>query len=258
LNGVTSQIQTTIGGVTSMVSSAQAGAVTALSDVTAGLVPNVGSFSFSDISSKMVLATNTINQATKIGMGGVFSVVSTSKMFAGAPLANIVKGITPTLVSTGNLGLLTEVSKNPFSAMTLNSTMPNMPGNFLANYKATKNAVLGTQANLLSQYKQFKTAATSIQSNFMTAKKSLKETLSGKNLKKLTKDAKAMIKAEASQAAKVAVTGVALMGAAEIVNAVMAKPKPIPEMSIFPTLNANQGQTTQMSLAKSFPSVMMA
>lgn len=258
LNGVTSQINTTIGGITSSISSVQAGAVTALTDVTAGLIPEAKGFSFSDISSKMVLATNTINQATKMGMGGVFSVVAQSSQFAGAPLGKITQGIASTLTGTANLGLLTEISKFPSSAMTLNATMPNMTGGFLANYKATKNAVLGTQNNLLSQYKQFKQAATAIQGNFLTAKKGLQFTFSGKNLKNLSKQAVGMIKAEANQAAKVAVTGIAMMGAAQIAQAIMAKPQTIAEVSILPTLGANQNTSTQFSLAKSFPSVMMA
>jgi hypothetical protein len=264
LNEVKAAVEVDINGLKSTISALPTAQISGMIGTVGALANTSIQGVVNDVASKVTLATNTLNKATAAGMSGLFSAVATSSQFAGAPLNSIVKGISNTVAMTSNTKVLGEIASFPAAASALNFSTPNFSGNFLQNYKAgttsikslganlnsSLNQVKGIQKNLTNNYSQIKGSLTQINSNLLTGVRNAKQVLSAANLKKMSADAKKMVKANLINTVLTTSPATALMSVKNVVASLSIPPIPPAEAFILPAVGMASSSVTSILAAE--------
>lgn len=211
-NAVVNEITTTIGGVVSTVNAAAMSTVAGINGVITGLT-NTAAGIVKDVSTYVQTASNTIVEAAKVGMTGVYTAIASAASTTLPMLEKITSNILPAIVATSNIKLLTEVALGPV-AFKVNLMKPNLIGQFLTNFKqpftSLKKQISATQTTLKANYAQMKTAFNAISPQWQQTKRNLKTVLNAKTFATASKQAIASIKANVSANANNIVVGLAV------------------------------------------------
>ena len=247
---IVSSLQVGVNGFSSTVSSLSGANARGLINTVANISGETIPFSVNDVATKALVATNAINQATRAGMSGLFSVVAKSSQLAGNPLGTIAKGISSTIISTSNIPVLGEVSSFPTAAQAINLSKPTFASDFLSTYTQASNNINNIQKSLSGQYSQVRGALNQINKNWQTTQRNVKTVLSAQNLKNASKNAVNMIKANANNAAKVAAVGLSAMAVSAVVNKLKTAPVPTTETFMLPAIGLPNSNTNSSLLAE--------
>lgn len=241
--GIMSAVTTTVAGVKSTVAAIKSGNVASLINTVSAIAPPGVSAFLKDNAATVAFGTNLYKQATTMGVGGVLSVIAGSPQFQGSPLLGITQNILPVIKSAGDVKAFVELAKHQGPAMLSSALAPSLGFDVLKAYKA----VGATKKELVQQWGEVKQAAASLKTDLTQVKKTIKSDIAGiksevktytssAGLKRISADAKMMIKAEVDTRATQRSAQLASKTPEQLALAIMQPPITSPEEMILPTL----------------------
>jgi hypothetical protein len=132
--GLSSEVSATVNGVTSLVNGANLSSMTGVGSLIGGITGSDFPISLKDNAGIAQVGTNLLNQACTLNIPGAYSQFSSG--FSGdlGMLSTITKGVLPTVASTSNVGMLSEIATGPLAG-SISSMMPGFSGSFTSSFK---------------------------------------------------------------------------------------------------------------------------
>jgi hypothetical protein len=259
VGSIVNEVTTTINGVVSTVSAAAMSTVSGITGIVAGLT-NTAAGIVKDVSAYVQTASNTIVEAAKVGISGVYTAIASAASTTLPMLEKITSNILPNIIATSNIKLLTEVALGPV-AFKVNLMKPNLIGQFLTNFKqpftSLKKQIKDTQTTLKSNYAQMKTAFNAISPQWQQTKRNLKSVLNAKAFTTASKQAVASIKANVSANANNIAVGLAVAAVNNSYKNLNTTPNTANEAYMLMAANVPV-TSVETAIAGEIPAVMMA
>ena len=259
VGSVVNEISTTIGGVVSTVSAAAMNTVSGINGVVAGLT-NTAAGIVKDVGTYVQTASNTVVEAAKVGISGVYTTIASAASTTTPMLEKITSNILTSVISSSNIPLLLEVATGA-AASKVNLMKPNLIGQFLTNFKqpftSLKKQISTTRTTLKSNYAQMKKAFNAISPQWQQTKRNAKTVLDAKTFTTASKQAVASIKANVSANANNIAVGLAVAAVNNSYKNLNTTPNTANEAYMLMATNVSV-TSVEAAIAGEIPAVMMA
>ena len=263
--GAISAVTSTVNNITSVVKNAPANAVSAITTITKSLSGDIGNIaSVVDNSFKVTLGTNLIQQASEIGVGGIYTELANGPLTKDF-ISDITSNIAPLVAMKPDLDLINEITTNPIGAATLTNTSPNLAKNILKNYKEAKQIVAGVvtaKKEIKAQAQQLKSTLNQIDKSWNQLGKSIDtslDTLLTANPIKVASDAsKAAFKYMSNEQATVALLNVAASATDKLIAQYDKPVEMNADMILFNSATQTPSVETELAIKQDMPYLAIA
>lgn len=263
--GAISAVTSTVNNITSVVKNAPANAVSAITTITKSLSGDIGNIaSVVDNSFKVTLGTNLIQQASEIGVGGIYTELANGPLTKDL-IPGITSNIAPLVAMKPDLDLINEITTNPIGAATLTNTSPNLAKDILKNYKEAKQIVAGVvtaKKEIKAQAQQLKSTLNQIDKSWNQLGKSIDtslDTLLTANPIKAASDAsKAAFKYMSNEQATIALLNVAASTTDKLIAQYDKPVEMNADMILFNSATQTPNVETELAIKQDMPYLAIA
>jgi len=148
-----SQVYASTNGIESMISRADLSSLTGLAALISSISGSPFQVTLTDRSGLTALSTNVLRQAAVLGVPGAYTQFAGGMSSDLPMLTNITKGILPTVISSSNVDMLSEIANGPI-ASNVTALSPNIASSFVASFRlkphASTTSVLQTSSQLMA------------------------------------------------------------------------------------------------------------